>query len=328
MMYLRRLSLLIFLLQCLLLTRAGIPHPDVPDAEPEPPVPEPEPQSPAEQPGSPNGGTNNVHPGGVPVPNAKPVGADPNAASDDEGIDIKEIGEKLKDLIDDISSIIDAVTPSSTSMSTSTDDSGNVYTTAIVAVTTQITSRPFPSLGAGCTSAQSAYAACYNPTQSIISGASPTANFTALAPTQQASCLCNASPGIDFNAIMKSCYDWTNAQQNKTSNDKSLSSQFSSYASAIASGTALCAPSSNACASAGSAVDIIACEEGGAGSSSSSAPSPSTTPAPTGAPASSTSPSTGGGGRAMAFGDGSRMNGWYLMPVAASLMLAFANSLG
>ena len=328
-MYSNRLLHLLLWLQCSVFAHAQrglIDFPEVPVAEPIAPAPRfdspaPRYDSPAGLPDSPGevgtpGGSGNIHIGEDGLPPTKPVGVSPAASPNDAEINVKEIGDQLHDLIDHISSLVDGITSPPTSTSTATDDSGSVYTTVVVQTATRTTSPTLPTLAAGCTSAQAAYATCSQALQPPSSGAIANANFTAVPATQQASCLCNAAPSINFNSLMKNCYDWTHAQQNQTNgsgsgSNPSLASQFGSYASAIASGTTLCGPyPSNTCLSLpGGNEAVVACEEG--------APAD-----PTSSPSSTTSASTGGAGGVLAPGRGG--NGWV---VILALMLALTGGI-
>ena len=229
-----RLFILLFWLQCIFLTHAqrGWVHPDSPEPKPAEPQAEP----PVENPGHPGEGTSGGGSSGgarppteAGGPGATSQGENPDVSSNDDEVDIEEIGEKLEDLIDDISSLVSIITSTSTSTSTSTDDSGSLFTTTVYA--TKTTQRPLPFAVSGCASAQAAYATCYS-AQPSASG-----NFTSLPRTQQASCLCNASPNINFNQEIRDCYNWAHAQ-NGTNN----ATQLESYASAIANATSLCTP--------------------------------------------------------------------------------------
>ena len=206
-------------LQCFRLSYAAGPvHPDDPDSPEtvDPPPEEPGP-SPNESPNSSGEGSN----GGVPkanVPGAIAQGEAPEVSPEDNEIDIDEIAEKLKDLVEDISSLVDALTQTSTS----TDSNGSPTTIAYPTITNALISGG----AAFCTDAQSAYAVC----------SSANSNFSALPQTQQAGCLCNAQPMFDLNSNMKGCYSWANGQNGTNA------TQFQSYASAIANATSLCAP--------------------------------------------------------------------------------------
>ena len=153
-----------------------------------------------------NGGSGNQNPAKANVPGAIAVGKNSQpAAEEDNEANIEEIGEKLKDLIEKLGDVIKDVADS---------DSGATTTHAIT------TSRPLPASAYPCSYALSAYSKC----------SSVNANFSALPKTQQAGCLCNADNGFDFNDNMKHCYSFA---QNRT--------QYQTYATAVASGTALCA---------------------------------------------------------------------------------------
>ena len=121
--------------------------------------------------------------------------------------------------------------------------------------------------------AQDAYSTC----------SAANSNFSALPKTQQAGCLCNAYGQIDFNGEMKSCYSYA---QNRT--------QYRTYATAVASGTALCACDPNV---------IMPTDVYGNGNSNpckASSPAATTTPAPNPAPAvatPTTQPPTGAASR-------------------------------
>lgn len=141
------------------------------------------------------------------VPGAIAEGKNPQpAASEDNEADIEEISEKLKDLIEKIVDVIKDVA-----------DSGSGATTTKAAVTSV---RPLPASASPCSYALDAYSTC----------SSANTNFSALPKTQQAGCLCNAYGGFDFNDNMERCYSFA---QNQT--------QYRTYATAVASGTALCA---------------------------------------------------------------------------------------
>lgn len=154
-----------------------------------------------------SGGSDNPNPPKANVPGAIAVGKNSQpAAKEDNEADIEDIGEKLKDLIEKLVDVIkDAA------------DSGSGGTTTKAAVTSV---RPLPASASPCSYALDAYTTC--------SSANP--NFSALPKTQQAGCLCNAYGGFDFNGNMERCYSFA---QNRT--------QYRTYATAVASGTALCA---------------------------------------------------------------------------------------
>lgn len=151
------------------------------------------------------------------APGAIAVGQEPYIAPKDEETDVAEIAEKLKDLIEDIIDLVDAITHTSTSV----DDSGSRY--LITTVPTK-TGNAFPASASGCAEAYNYFDLCSR----------SYANFTALPATSQAGCLCNVYSGADFNGNMQSCYQYI-APQNHTK------TQFQSYATAVANGTALCA---------------------------------------------------------------------------------------
>ena len=176
---------------------------------------EPEENKPPEDPNIPGengesiggGGSGNENPAKANVPGAIAVGQNPQpAAEEDNEADIEEIGEALKDFIEKLGDVIKDVA-----------DSDNGTTTTYAAAVTS--SRPLPASAYPCSYALSAYSKC----------SSVNANFSALPKTQQAGCLCNADSGFDFNGNMEDCYSFA---QNRT--------QYQTYATAVASGTALC----------------------------------------------------------------------------------------
>ena len=173
---------------------------------------EPEDNKPPEDPENIGGNVGSADPGNqnpakANVPGAIAVGQNPQpAAKEDNEADIEEIGEKLKDLIEKLEDVIKDVVDS---------DNGATTTNAVV---TSV--RPLPTSAYPCSWALDAYSSC----------SSVNANFSALPKTQQAGCLCNAASGFDFNGNMKDCYNFA---QNRT--------QYQTYATAVASGTALCA---------------------------------------------------------------------------------------
>ena len=153
-----------------------------------------------------SGDSGNSNPAKADVPGAIAVGenSQPAAEADNEA-DIEEIGEQLKDLIE---KIVDAIEDAA--------DSDSSATTTNAAVTRV---RPLPASASSCSYALEAYSTC----------SSANANFSALPKTQQAGCLCNAYNEFDFNGNMEACYSFA---QNRI--------QYRTYATAIASGTALC----------------------------------------------------------------------------------------
>lgn len=190
------------------------------------------------------------------VPGAIDTGKNPKpAAEEDNGADIEEIGEKLKDLIEKIVDVIkDAV-----------DSDGSTTTTTSV--------RPLPAAAGPCSSALDAYSTC----------SAANSNFSALPKTQQAGCLCNAYQNFDFNGDMQSCYSYA---QNRT--------QYQTYATAVASGTALCACDPDVVMP----TDIYG--NGNANPCKTSSPAATTTPAPSPTPAvatPTTQPPTGAASR-------------------------------
>ena len=176
------------------------PHPE-PEKDPDP--------APNNKPG---GGTNepSQYSGEAPgVPGALAEGQSSEPAPEDDEIDFDDIADALKEVVE---KIIDAVD----------DSQGATQSTAAPT----LTQGPIPtSAAAPCTDALDAYSSCstaYNGT------------FSAIARTVQAGCLCNASPGFDFNGEMGKCYSYA---QNQT--------QLQSYASVIASATAACTPTNS-----------------------------------------------------------------------------------
>lgn len=156
-----------------------------------------------------SGGSDDPKPPKANVPGAIAVGKNSQpAAKEDNEANIEEIGEKLKDLIENIVDVIKDVADSG---------SGGTTTKARAVITS---TRPLPASASPCSYALEAYSTC----------SSANANFSALPKTQQAGCLCNAYGGFDFNGNMERCYSFA---QNQT--------QYRTYATAVASGTALCA---------------------------------------------------------------------------------------
>ena len=201
-------------------------------------------------------GAGNQNPAKANVPGAIAVGQNSQpAAKEDNEADIEEIGEKLKDLIEKLEDVIKDIADS---------DSGTTTTNAVV---TSV--KPLPASAYPCSWALGAYSTC----------SSVNANFSALPKTQQAGCLCNANSGFDFNGNMKDCYNFA---QNRT--------QYQAYATAVASGTALCACDPNA---------VIPTDVYGDGNSNpckattTAAAAATTTPAPTPAPAAASPTATG-----------------------------------
>ena len=155
-----------------------------------------------------SGGAGNQNPAKANVPGAIAVGKNSQPATEEDNeADIEEIGEKLKDLIEKLGDVIKDVADS---------DSGATTTNAA----TVTISRALPASAYPCSYVLDAYSTC----------SSVNANFSALPKTQQAGCLCNAESGFDFNGNMEHCYSFA---QNRT--------QYQTYATAVASGTALCA---------------------------------------------------------------------------------------
>ena len=276
-------------LQCVPVVHAqrGGVHPD-----PEPDTPDSPPKSPPVTPGRP------ASPGGdggsIGVAGAITEGKDPQVSSNDDEIDIEDIGEKINDLIEDISSLVEALT--STTTSTSTDDSGSPFIT--ISETIKTTQRAFPYAASGCTAAQAAYSTCSAAaTTATISGS--TGNFTALPRKQQAGCLCNASPNIDFNQNMQDCYNWAHVQSGIPN-----ATLFQSYASVIANATSLCAPDPcQPTSGGGDPINAIASFEACA-----NAQPPSPTPPPSSTP-SVTPPTSDGAASQHSRGF------WYLLPM-------------
>jgi hypothetical protein len=140
-------------------------------------------------------------------------GLNPKVSANDEEIDIEKIGEILKDLL---KKIIDAVTDIQTS--TTTDARGSPTTTVIT------TRSPPDAAYYPCGAAWQAYTIC----------SSTYTDFANLPRTVQAGCLCNAYSDYNFNTHMLDCYSFVN---------KYPATAFQSSATAIASATLLCAPS-------------------------------------------------------------------------------------
>ncbi len=136
----------------------------------------------------------------------------PGLAPEADNIDFNDIVQKLNKLI---VKILDDVGKSRRSTATSTP-------------TATITPGPLPTEAKPCASALSAYSSCstaYHGTNSVA------------AANARAECLCNPERHFDFNGEMESCYSYA---QERT--------QYQSYASVIASATAVCSgvPNGNA----------------------------------------------------------------------------------
>ena len=194
-----------FSLQCLVLVQAQRPKsPEDPNPEPENPIPRP--PAPPDDPSAPKAN----------VPGALAVGHEQYPAPSTEKTDVGEIGKQLSELIDKIVSAFDF----QTSTTTSTDRSGQ--STTITATITNDHAFPTPALG--CADAENYYYIC----------SSSFANFTALPRTQQVGCLCNVYNDSDFNGVMNSCYSYLAPNNHPQT-------QYAVYATAVSSGTALCA---------------------------------------------------------------------------------------
>ena len=203
-----------------------------------------------------SGYSGDSNPAKADVPGAIAVGKNSQPATEaDNEADIEEIGEKLKDLIE---KIVDAIEDAA--------DSGSSATTTNATVTSV---KPLPASASPCSYALEAYSTC----------SSVNANFSGLSKTQQAGCLCNAYNQFDFNGNMEHCYSFA---QNRT--------QYQTYATAIASGTALCACDPHVIMP----TDIYG--DGNANpckATTTAAAATTTTPAPTPAPAAASPAATG-----------------------------------
>ncbi len=146
--------------------------------------------------------------GYVPGPPSK--GQDPSPApEDDDNINFNDIVQKLNKLI---VKILDDVGKSRRSTATTTP-------------TATITPGPLPTEARPCAYALKAYSSC---------STAYTGTISASAAIVRADCLCNPERHFDFNGEMESCYSYA---QNQT--------QYQSYASIIASATAVCSGVSN-----------------------------------------------------------------------------------
>ncbi|KAL8664145.1 MAG: hypothetical protein Q9202_003329 [Teloschistes flavicans] len=155
------------------------------------------------------------------IPGALAVGKQPYLTHQDPDLDIGEIAKQLLELLHKILDALDDTTTSTLRRS------GNTPATAAAAttITSTISTVPNPALrptGAafGCGNAAGIHFSC---STSIT-------NFAALPAATQAGCLCNAYSSADWNAELLGCYSYARTEPG-----------LQSYASALASGTDLCA---------------------------------------------------------------------------------------
>ncbi|KAI4234338.1 MAG: hypothetical protein LQ352_008179 [Teloschistes flavicans] len=150
------------------------------------------------------------------IPGALAVGKQPYLTHQDPDLDIGEIAKQLLELLDKILDALDDTTTSTVPRS------GNTPATTI---TSTISAVPNPALRP-----QGAAFGCGNAAGIHFSCSTSITNFAALPAATQAGCLCNAYSSADWNAELLGCYSYARTE-----------SGLQSYASALASGTDLCA---------------------------------------------------------------------------------------